>query len=220
MVFVVEHKTERRMSVTAGLFEPTEGRGPVAPAGVPFVWGVDVSSLRVSIAVESDKLDPRLAFERIGAGDPTVRAVFTKSFWRPSGKDMGQRLELIEAGTRELARVLRARYLPEQVSVESPAMNPKGGSEPVLEYATGVVVMTLRRELCVPVWMVPVARWKARALGKGHASKAETLEWAREEFGAKIEDEADAAGACRAARLTVWEGLCDEKDVRRGAVPR
>lgn len=129
-------------------------------------------------------------------------------------------MHIILHETSDFAVQLASRFPVAQVSVESPAMNPKGGSEPILEYATGVVVASLSCTLRVPVWMVPVARWKARALGKGNASKAEALAWARGEFGARIEDEADAAGVCRAARLTVWEGLCDEKDLKRGAVPR
>lgn len=206
------------MSAAPGLFEPTEGRGPAAPPGASFVWGVDVSSKRVSIAVESDVLDTVLENEPIPP--QTIRAVFTKSFMRPSSQTMGERLAIIHLETRDFAQAIGRRYWPEQVSVESPAMNPKGGSEPVLEYATGVVVAALTAALAVPVWMVPVGRWKARALGKGNASKAEALEWAFGEFGARIEDEADAAGVARAARLTVWGGLCDEKDLRRGAVPR
>lgn len=217
VVFVVEHKSERRMSVTAGLFEPTEGRGPEAPAGVPFVWGVDVSSLRVSIAVESD----RYGQEEWATDLPTdtTRAVFTKSFTKATRKDLGARVREIYWDTRELVEELVQRYSPEQISVESPAMSPFKGSEPVLQYACGVIVAALALP-GVPVWMMPVKRWKLRALGHGNASKAEALKWASAEFGAKIEDEADAAGVCRAARLTVWEGLCDEKDVRRGAVPR
>lgn len=202
------------MSVTPGLFESTDGRGDDAPPGVLFIWGGDVSSKRVSIAVECD---PFIDLE----GERAVRAVQTHAFTLATHRDVGERLAIIYSEVHAFARRLVQRYPPEQVSVESPAMNPHGGSEPILEYTTGVVVAALSMALAgVPVWMVPVKRWKARALGNGNVDKAETLRWARAEFGATIEDEADAAGVCRAAKLTVWGGLCDEKDVKRGAVPR
>lgn len=217
----MEHPTERetRVTVTPGLFEPTEGRGQDAPPGVPFVWGVDVSSVRLSIAVESDKHGDEEWAEDVPTD--TTRAVFTHSFTRATRKAVGERLAIVYSETLVFARMTAQRFEPEQVSVESPAMSQNRGSEPILTYATGAVVAALSMALPgVPVWMVPVSRWKLRAVGHGHASKDRCLEWAKDEFGARIEDEADAAGVCRAARLTVWEGLCDEKDVKRGAVPR
>lgn len=183
----------------AGLFDPTDE--DVTPAEL-CVWGVDLGASRVSIATDGDRQE-----------------VFSHAFERPESQDMGRRLELIFRDAQQLAVRVRARGLvPAQVSVEAPGFTPHG-NEPVLMFACGTIVAALRAQLGVPVWMVAVARWKLRAVGHGHAKKPEVLEWARRAgWRARDDNEADAAGVARAAAETVWGGMADAKDLKRGAV--
>lgn len=188
-----------------GLFDATEGLGPESsPAAARYIWGVDVSSLRISVGV-----------------DGPVQWTASHAFERPVGAATGERLSLLYRDAGMFAGMLARRSPPDQVSVESPAMISGFGAEPILQYATGVVVAAFADALEVPVWMVPVARWKKRSVGHGNATKDQVKRWALEEgFAPTSQDEADAAGVARAALETCWGGQSDEKDVRRGAVIR
>jgi hypothetical protein len=181
-----------------GLFEPTSS----ADVAELCVWGVDIAAPRVSVATDGDRQE-----------------VFSHAFEKPAARDVGERLALIHRDTRRLAvRVCALGLVPSQVSVEAPGYTSRG-NEPILMFAVGAILCALRDVLEVPVWTVPVARWKLRAVGHGHASKAEALAWARRAgWRARDDNEADAAGAARACAETVWGGWADDKDLKRGAV--
>jgi hypothetical protein len=158
------------LAAEPGLFDPT---APLDREGGFSVWGVDCSSVRVSIALD---------------GSPPQ--CWTRSFTRLA--DPGARADAFYRETGELARAVALEAgLPDLIVVEQPTgKHPK----PVLMYATGCSVAALGA-LGVRLEFIAVSQWKARAVGHGFAKKPQVLEWARRRgYGGSLEDEADALG--------------------------
>jgi hypothetical protein len=168
---------------------------------VTVVWGVDPSTVRVSIAWTD-------------GGDR--RRVLTKSFdtdWR----SIGARMDSAYAGADGLAwDVLRLGYTyPSLVLVEQPFGRHV---DPVSQHAVGAVLAALSRVVTcrVPVELVPVPTWKKQAWGdapdeikaglwkRSEESKQALMRLARwDGYTGRLQDEADAWGIARAALTRV-----------------
>jgi hypothetical protein len=165
------------------------------------VWGVDPSTVRVSIAW-TDGADRR--------------GVLTKSFdtgWRSEGL----RMSLIWQGTWHLAREIEDAMMetPGVVLIEQPFGKRV---DPVSQQAVGAVLASLGRHFgwSDRVSLVPVPTWKKQAWGtapdelkaglwkRSEESKAALMRLARwDGYGGRLQDEADAWGIARAALTRV-----------------
>lgn len=164
-----------------GLFDPTAPPDDLSPLSCErFVWGVDASTLRVSIAVD--------------AGPPIA---LTKSFTKT--RTPTARLAVIWHETREVALQLALSHPPARVVVEQPSGK---FANPPLMYATGVIQAALVDALDVPLSLIAVSKWKAASVGHGGAKKPQILAWAqRRGYTGRLEDEADALGVAVAATV-------------------
>lgn len=183
------------------LLPPEPKRTIVGPG--TFGWGVDPSTLRVSIAWA----------EATGtaAGEVVDRGVLTRSF--PKEDNLGRRYALIYSETIAATKDAAGRCWPGLVWVEQPSgRNPN----PRLSYAVGAIIAGLFAGLwscaagrALPeVETIESARWKKRAIGPGWANLkkddgdliavARTLGYAGASF-----DEADAWLMVEALRRTV-----------------
>lgn len=181
------------------LVEPAPVRRLIVPRGHRAWWGVDGSTVRLSVAY---------------AAPAGRRGVRTVPFARAEGP---ARLSEIYAQTRLFA--LNACHAagfpwPGLVLVEQPSGKMEN---PNLSYAVGVIQAALydglysalgravRIETCTSSW------WKKRACGRGNLYKPKSrgdeygvLQWARQNGYAGVSwDEADAWGIAEAARREV-----------------
>jgi hypothetical protein len=190
------------------LVEPAPVRRLIVPRGHSAWWGVDPSTVRLSVAYVTPE----------GA-----RGVRTVPFARVEGP---ARLSEIYAQTRLFALGVSAMAIaaPEGVGVlPAPGLvlveQPSGKMEnPNLSYAVGVIQAALfdglysafgravRIETCTSSW------WKKRACGRGNLYKPKrgdpepygVLQWARQNgYAGASWDEADAWGIAEAARREV-----------------
>jgi hypothetical protein len=175
------------------LLEVAPSRRLIVREGHTAWWGVDPSTLRVSIATISS--DGSRGVSTVGI--PTAEG--------PA------RLATILSHTRGLARELSLAEVEEPgvIVVEQPSGRTPN---PQLVYAVGVVIAALV-EACAPTVVETVAssRWKAVACGKGNIykprSKADgeygVLTWARTVgYTGDSFDECDAYGVAEYARRT------------------
>lgn len=181
------------------LLEMAPERAVIVPEGHVAWWGVDPSTLRVSIATVSAE---------------GCRGVSTRSFARRRG---AERLADIFRETRLLAcELIGAGVCPGVVVVEQPSGKVQNLE---LVYAVGVIQAALAAACCPGTHfeMVASSRWKAVACGKGNiykpkrerggpAPQAEdyaVLAWARSlGYRGSSWDEADAMGVAEWARRT------------------
>jgi Holliday junction resolvasome RuvABC endonuclease subunit len=150
-------------------------------------WGVDPSTLRISIGVITR------------GGERRVRV---KSF--PRGNLHGARLDDIYVDTLAFARETAEMYgLPGFVYVEQPFAY--GHPVPPVSYMVqGVIMAAIVRATGAVVESVPPPKWKATAVGNGNANKAAVMEWARlNGCPSDLQDDADAWAIAEAARRTV-----------------
>jgi hypothetical protein len=169
---------------------------------VTVVWGVDPSTVRVSIAW-TDGADRR--------------GVWTRSFdtgWRSPGLRMGHVL----FGTSGLAAAVEneSGAAPGLVLVEQPFGRPR--PDPVSFMTVGAVLASLAKYLgwsdCIH--LVPVPTWKKQAWGdapdelkaglwkRSEESKEALMRLARwDGYTGRLQDEADAWGIARAALTRV-----------------
>lgn len=159
-------------------------------------WGLDPSSLRVSLAVVSPG----------GLVDVETRSLPKSS--------MGLSRWYAESYAT-LVPWLTARAAertPGLVLLEEPFSHGKSHVHPTSNRMLGVLLAALGRALAPQrvelVELIGPQSWKARALGKGHghAKKDEILSWARAAagYGGELQDEADAIGIATAAALQ-WD---------------
>lgn len=166
------------------------------------VWGVDPSTVRVSIAWTD------------GAEN---RGVLTKSFGT-GWSHAGLRMAYVLHGTMRLAEAVESACGggPRLVLVEQPFGRPR--PDPVSFMAVGVMLATLAKHLgwSDRVQLVPVPTWKSQAWGtapdelkaglwkKSAESKEALMRLARwDGYGGRLQDEADAWGIARAALTRV-----------------
>jgi hypothetical protein len=186
------------------LVEPAPVRRLIVPRGHSAWWGVDPSTVRLSVAYVTPE----------GA-----RGVRTVPFARADGS---ARLSEIYAQTRLFARHVWSPWTEARVDFPAPGLvlveQPSGKMEnPNLSYAVGVIQAALydglysalgravRIETCTSSW------WKKRACGRGNLYKPklrgdeyEVLTWARQNgYAGSSWDEADAWGIAEAARREV-----------------
>lgn len=173
------------------LLEAVPSRKLIVRPGASSWWGIDPSTLRVSIASVTAE----------GA-----RGVSTASFPSRTG---GARLAAIHELTLSLAFDLVATVgRPGVVIVEQPS-----GRTVNLElgYAVGVIVAAVAHATLAEVRMVASSRWKAIACGAGNIYKPKprsgeeygVLTWARGAgYAGSSWDEADAWGVADYARRT------------------
>lgn len=141
-----------------------------------YVWGVDPSTVRVSIAT---------------AVSGAWVSVQTKQFTKCAPRT-GERLKTIGWETADLAGDLAVQCPPCAVFVEQPFAAGRG-VEPELYYAVGVIQAVLAE--FAPVQTIPVPTWKKQAVGYGAAKKPDVLRWAqRKGYEGESQDEADAIG--------------------------
>ena len=153
------------------------------------VWGVDPSTLRVSVAVVK-------AWEDVGVLDWGTRS-------------LGQ----FDRGARRLERAhwelvpwfeeWAERRPPGFVLVEQPFGRHV---HPQSYFMVGVVLAALARVVDCPVDVCSPPEWKRMALGagRGAADKWEIMEWARAAgYSGSLQDEADAIGIATAAGVRV-----------------
>lgn len=171
--------------MTAALHLP----GLAAPTITAPAWGVDASSLRMSVAC-------------FRPGDvPAVRTLSMPA---------GGLAERYAAATRSLVDFLRRLEQqwgrPQLVLVEEPFGHGKAQVHPTSNRYLGVLLASLGLALPgVDVDLVHTQTWKVRSVGHGRASKEQVMAWAREigYFGS-LQDECDALGiaACAAQRAS------------------
>jgi hypothetical protein len=182
------------------LVEPEGARDVTAPPGACW-WGVDSSTLRVSIAAR---------------GEDFAHAT-TRSFPRAQGP---RRLAFIYAETYQFTLDSLGvtpsggfRYWPGFVLIEQPSGKKPN---PNLVYAVGVIQAAVyaalhgaRGDRPIPVVeTVPSATWKARGIGGPwqtlNKAAGDIIRLAREDgYTGQSEDEADAWFMAKAARRTV-----------------
>jgi hypothetical protein len=173
------------------LLEVAPSRKLIVRHGHTAWWGVDPSTVRVSIAT---------------VGFDGSRGISTVGIPQEGGPG---RLSSILACTRRMARELALLEEPGVIVVEQPSGKTPN---PQLVYAVGVVQAALL-EACAPVRLETVAssRWKAVACGKGNIYKPKrndtaeygVLSWARTlGYAGSSWDEADAWGVAEYARRT------------------
>jgi Holliday junction resolvasome RuvABC endonuclease subunit len=156
------------------------------------IWGIDPSSVRVSLAILSG--GPKL--------DVTT-VVFSQAIKSRSVR-FGDALE------RQVDRFeewCNGGYLPDVVYLEEPYIprDRENRGEPTHLFMYGVTLAALGK-VCddVPLVEVPPQTWKAKALGQGHgrAEKPEIMRWAqRLGYEGRSQDEADAIGVCVAGAV-------------------
>lgn len=186
------------------IFTPQPPRKLIVPSGATSWWGIDPSTMRVSIAtITAD-------------GE---RRVSTNSFGREEG---GRRLVGIFWGTAALARKLVHDARPGVIVVEQPSGKQPN---PALSYAVGATVAGCFQGINevsfdavgpheVPMPMVSSSTWKKAACGAGNAYKPKSgkieeyavYDWARSVgYSGRSFDEVDAYGiaeyACRTYAL-------------------
>jgi Holliday junction resolvasome RuvABC endonuclease subunit len=155
-----------------------DGRGARAEGALvskpETVWGIDIGVSRLAFA-----------FAPLPNGPIEVETLRCDTEFRE-----GQRLGLIDRQVRIFSRQLNGAYPAAVVWVEAPT---GAHPSPALMYVTGVVQAALFETLAVPVWTIPVSKWKSRSVSHGNASKAQVQAWA-EARGARVDsqDEADA----------------------------
>lgn len=157
------------------------------------VWGIDPSSLRMSLAM-------------IVPGGPSVE-VSTRSLPKSSMGLSRWFAESYDVLVPWLSSWATA-YPPALVLLEEPFSHGKTHVHPTSNRMLGVLLAALGRALGSPVELVELIgpqSWKAQALGAGHghATKPEIMEWARAAAGyqGSLQDEADAIGIATAAAL-------------------
>lgn len=151
------------------------------------VWGIDPSTRRISCGLILPYHGPRVHTlsmptghfaHRLAAGDVELRA------WLP--------------------RLIATYGKPSCVLIEEPMGRTMQQVHPSSQRALGVllaaVAWALPRtdiDLCVPT------TWKARAIGHGHASKEQVLDWSRThcQYAGSLQDEADALAIAWTAAL-------------------
>lgn len=157
------------------------------------VWGIDPSSLRISLAV-------------VEAGAKEVH-VDTRSLPKST---MGLSRWYAEAHAVLLPWLvdMAERHPPALVLLEEPFSHGKTHVHPTSNRMLGVLLAALGRALGSPVELVELIgpqSWKAQALGAGHghAQKPEIMEWAWSAAGYRgcLQDEADAIGIATAAAI-------------------
>lgn len=182
--------------MTAGTM-PLDGIGPASGEVLTPLWGIDPSTLRVSVAVRHG----------IGALPYTKSLPGRAGYQDDVSREAWWHAEVLRELTAWLKDLARTQGAPAQVRLEEPF----GGSDkpgrsgkiikprPSSHRAFGVVLAAIGLALPdVPVSFVGPTTWKARALGQGHgfAKKPEIMSWACRTFGyiGGLEDEADALG--------------------------
>lgn len=188
-----EGVVETQMALDPGLGPPRSLRTLTDPC-----WGIDPSSLRVSLAVVP-----------AGAGEVVV---MTRSLPKASmglSRWYAESHAVLVPWLEEMA----ARFPPGLVLLEEPFSHGKSHVHPTSNRMLGVLLAALGRALGSPVELVELIgpqSWKARALGKGHghAKKDEVMAWARDAAGyqGELQDEADAIGIATAAALQ-WDAV-------------
>jgi Holliday junction resolvasome RuvABC endonuclease subunit len=150
-------------------------------------WGVDTSTVRVSLA---------------SIAEDGTRKVNVRSFTRSS--EHGKRLALIWEETREFAVSWAMHFgWPGFVFVEQPFAG-KHGVPPISYMAQGVITAAIYDAVKCVVEPVPPPRWKSVALGNGGANKEKVAEWARlNGCPSDLQDDCDAWAIAEAARRTV-----------------
>ena len=171
------------------------------------VWGIDPSSLRVSVAA---------VIPGEYSSGPAVE-VATKSLPKSNmgiSRWYAESYAVLLPWLAELAE----RWPPVLVLLEEPFSHGKTKVHPTSNRMLGVLLAALGCALGSQVELVELIgpqSWKARGLGAGHghAQKPEILEWARRAAGYEgdLQDEADAIGIATAAAVQ-WDAF------RRGAV--
>ena len=170
-----------------GLFGATGPAGGSGAVRGSYIWGIDTSTQRLSVAARSaDGCE-----------------VATRSFERHL--DGAARLASIGRDTRGFVRELAGEWRPAVVFVEEIAVFSRRVN-PILYQAHGAIQAALFEGLVdvgvsPDVRMIAVSSWKARALGQGngHAPKDRIFKWAQADgYGGRLEDEADAWGIARA----------------------
>lgn len=184
---------ETQMALDPGLGPPRSLQALTDPC-----WGIDPSSLRVSVAIVA----------------PGGVDVYTETKSLPKS-NMGLSRWYAESH-KVLARWLADMaqlWPPGLVLLEEPFSHGKSHVHPTSNRMLGVVLAALGEALASPVELVELIgpqSWKARALGKGygHAKKDEVMAWARDAAGyeGELQDEADAIGIATAAALQ-WDAI-------------
>ena len=183
------------------LFDP----GSSVPGAV---WGLDVSTRRVALAVQAEAGGGvSVGLLELAKGEPHVR---------------------LKLAFEALVPWLTAHPRPSLVGVEQPFASSMSKVHPQSFYMVGIVLAAVGLVApaeCV-VEMLPPGTWKARSVGHGRASKPAILSWARRVHGlprgcsscgdglepaegekcprqSAAHDEADAIGVCVAVREVV-----------------
>jgi hypothetical protein len=174
------------------LMEAPPARRIIVPVGCVAHWGVDPSTLGVSIATVS------------GEQPGLVRMVHTAPFPRVSGPT---RLREVFEATRALAARLALREAPGLVLVEQPSGSMQAVNHG-LEYAVGVIQAAVldgvwsalghgvQMETVVSSW------WKARACGAGNIYKTVKVPGSSRKRRCDLEE----YGVMRWARLNGYTG--------------
>ena len=155
------------------------------------VWGLDVSTKRVALAVQAEAGDGvSVGLLSIEQGEPHYR---------------------LKRALQELVPWMQAQAKPAIVGIEQPFAGSMSKVHPQSFYMVGIVLAAVG--LVAPadahVEMLPPQTWKSKSVGHGHAKKPAILSWARRvqaftgtcpgcENGLRPEPEGKWRGNCRA----------------------
>lgn len=140
------------------------------------VWGIDVATARIAFA------------STLGG---YTQSVDLEDAAHPARLSSARRM------VRDFAADMAGDHPPLYVWVEAPTGK---FVKPSLLHAVGVTIEAVysalehRWNFPVTVDMIGVSSWKARSVGRGHATKAEVMEWAKTVGSPANQDEADALG--------------------------
>jgi Holliday junction resolvasome RuvABC endonuclease subunit len=165
------------------LLQPPAGGVKAATKGIDCVWGVDVSTKSIDVAI------------LCGDGSWQTNAIMVYDQTVATSKH-GRRLNIIRERCATTAAAWAQHFPPIAVYVERPTgAHPK----PILTMAAGAALMGfeegLREAFAHPVtcFLVAVSEWKKPIVGNGNASKEMVLARARElGYEGERQDPADA----------------------------
>lgn len=158
------------------------------------VWGIDPSTVRVSVAAAEKETEELLWARTLSLPQHDDQLLI--------GRELAEQMRAQQEWFAELCMVRK----PELIAIEQPFAGGKLRKVPLPSYfALGVTMAALAASVSavVPIVRLGPSSWKKRALGAGHggAEKAEIMAWAHERgmTGIRLQDEADACGLAVAA---------------------